>query len=110
VRTRETKFCLRVLEYLEKHYKENLTSAEVARDLFYNQSYFCRLFKKNFGLCFSEYLILFRLNKAKYMLEDKTLSITDIAYETGFSTASYFIKVFHRENGVTPKRFREINF
>lgn len=100
-------FGIKVLSYLEEHYKEPLNSRLLAEYFNYDNSYFCRLFKKIFGLCFHEYLCLFRLEKAKVLLENPDYSITDIAYATGFSGASYFAKMFKKENRLTPKQFRK---
>ena len=61
-------FYNRVITYLAEHYPEALTSAGAAEVLFYTQSYFCRVFKKCFGVHFSEYLNTYRLLAAKKKL------------------------------------------
>lgn len=108
--SKETGFCLRVLDYIKEHYRENLSSSSTAADLFYEKSYFCRLFKRNFGISFSRYLLAYRINKSKELLADKEKSIARIALDTGFSGSSYFVKAFRNLNGITPKKFRDTYF
>lgn len=100
-------FCISVYRHIESHYKEKLTSATTAEALNYNQSYFCRLFRKNFLMNFSEYLNMYRLEQAKRLLNDPALSISQIAGEAGFSDLSYFTKQFRLQNGEAPQKFRK---
>jgi len=102
-------FCIRVSKYLKDHYKEKLTSSIIAKELNFHQGYFCRIFKKNFSVCFSDYLNMYRLEKAKSLLSKLELSVTDIAYEVGYDSPSYFTKIFRLQNGVSPRKFRELN-
>ena len=102
-------FCIKVSKYLKDHYKEKLTSSTIAEELNFHQGYFCRIFKKNFAMCFSDYLNMYRLEKAKSLLTKSELSITDIAYEVGYDSPSYFTKIFRLQNSVSPKKFRELN-
>ena len=101
-------FCLSVIKFLEDNYQSEITSKTVSLELNYNQSYFCRNFKRSFYSSFNEYLCLFRCNKAQEMLRQRDLSITDIAYATGFSSASYFTKSFKKVFGVTPQKYRHL--
>ena len=102
-------FCIKVSKYMKAHYKEKLTSSIIAADLNFHQGYFCRIFKKNFSVCFSDYLNMYRLEKAKSLLLKSELSVTDIAYEVGYESPSYFTKIFRIQNGVSPRKFRELN-
>jgi len=102
-------FCIKVSKYLKDHYKEKLTSSTIAEELNFHQGYFCRIFKKNFSVCFSDYLNMYRLEKAKSLLLKSELSVTDIAYEVGYESPSYFTKIFRIQNGVSPRKFRELN-
>ena len=100
-------FCLNIYLYITEHYKEPLTSQSLAKIFDYDQSYFCRLFKRNFSMCFNEYLNRFRIEQSKQLLQNPYLSITDITYETGFSNPSYFTKIFRQQNGMSPSDFRD---
>jgi len=103
-------FCTKVYKHVELHYNEQINSETVARSLDYNQSYFCRLFKKNYLMCFSEFLNMYRIEKSKALLRNPLLSITDITYEVGFTSPSYFTKIFRQQNGISPKAFRDTYF
>lgn len=105
--SRDKDFCIRVYRHIEEHYREKLDSAVAAEALNYNQSYFCRLFKRNFLMTFSDYLNMYRLEKAKSLLSDPARSVSGIAAEVGFSNVSYFTKLFRLQNGQSPQSFRK---
>ena len=102
-----SRFCIDVIEYLSNNYSENLTSSKVAEDLFYNNSYFCRLFKANFGVKFSEYLGLYRISVSKKLLKNTNKKIIDIATECGFNSMTYFSKYFNKMEGISPIKYRK---
>lgn len=99
-------FCKKALKYIDEHYFEDISSKEASYTLSYNQCYFCRTFKKNFGRSFSSYLNFYRISKARAFLENSEKSITEIALECGFNTPSYFSKRFKSELGILPSEYR----
>lgn len=103
--TREQTFSKQLLEYLEKHFTEDLTSKEVAEYFSYDHSYFCRKFKKIFMQSFSDYLNGFRVSKAKEMLQNS--SVSEVAVSSGFQSISYFSRVFKNVTGQTPSEYRK---
>lgn len=106
----EHQFEKSVFEYITKHFAEPITSRTVAEELYLNNSYFCRLFKKYFGSCFAEYLMEYRIEKAKFLLKNSNQSVSEIALKTGFNSFSYFGKVFKRIVGTTPSEYRKAQF
>lgn len=104
--TRGDRFCRTVIEYVAAHYADEITSATAARELYINNSYFCRLFKSNFGCSFSAFLTAYRLEKAKLMLSEHGRSISDIAMCCGFHSFSYFCKTFRDAFGLSPTSYR----
>lgn len=89
--------------------KSNLfeyNTADAARDTNMSYSYFCNNFKKAYGESFSSYLEKMRLHEAEHLLLTPEKSITEIAVETGFSSASHFIKKFKLAYGLTPYAYR----
>lgn len=106
---KENLFAHTVYRYISEHFKEDLTSKDLAKATFMNASYFCRLFKKNFGCCFSEYLLAYRLEKAKIKLKSTSSSVTNIALDTGFHSASYFGHSFKERFGISPLTYRKEN-
>ena len=102
-------FAKQVIEYISARYNEQITSFTIATALFMNNSYFCRLFKKTFGCCFSNYLLTYRLEKAKSMLENTEKSISDIATDCGFNSLSYFGKTFKEVYTVSPITYKKLS-
>ncbi len=99
-------FCAQVLGYIEQHYAEGITSKEVAEALSYNQSYFCRAFKKQFQMCFFEYLNRYRVIEARKLLESGKGTVTQVASDCGFRTASHFANCFKKYTGLLPSHYK----
>jgi AraC-like DNA-binding protein len=68
--------------------------------------YFCKLFKKATGLTFTEYLGRVRIEKAKALLLNPHLRISEIAYDVGFQSLTHFNRVFRQVTGRSPTAFR----
>jgi len=95
------------MQYVIKNYSKNITSRDAACELYIDHSLFCRSFKKNFGSCFTEYIRAYRLEKAKTYLKNTDMSVSEIAYKTGFNDFSYFCKVFKKSLGLSPLAYRK---
>lgn len=96
-----------VIRYMQEHYKEEINVSDLAALSFYNENYFMKLFKQYTGKTLTRYLTELRIEKSRYLLLHTNLSITDIAIETGFNSASYFIRKFQELNGITPQKLRK---
>lgn len=105
--SRADKFCENALGYVHEHFCDNITSKDAANALSFNQSYFCRRFQKNFGMSFSAYLNMYRVSVSKRLLEDDGKSISDIAFECGFSDPLYFSRCFKKHMGMLPSAYRK---
>ena len=92
--------------YIAAHYTETITSSQAAAALHLNPAYFCRLFRYSFGERFSLYLCKYRLEKSKLLLQNTTLSISDVAMAVGFNSFSYYSKRFREYTGMTPLEYR----
>ncbi len=97
-------FSKKVINYINDNYSKNITSGTIAETLCYNQSYFCRTFKKLFGLKFNEYLNIYRIKLAKELL--KCESVSTAASNSGFSSISYFSVIFKKITGMTPMQYK----
>lgn len=99
-----------VIKEIEKRYAEPLTAAGLSSLVFITPQYLSRLFRKYMNCSTVEYLISFRISKAKEMLitEPRT-EIQAVAHRTGFTDASHFIATFRRSTGITPAEFRRQN-
>lgn len=102
---------LPALIYIDENYSGELSLDDVSTASGLNKYYFCRLFKKACGIGFSEYLNLVRVSKAEKMLRKTDKTVLEIAFDTGFSSVSYFNSIFRKYRGCTPTACRSaINF
>ena len=107
VNKKNKNFCMQVIDYINKNYNENITSTEISSRLFMNNSYFCRLFKKNFGTCFQNYLNMYRLEKSTISLKNSDLSVSEISHKNGFNSISYYSKLFKKIYNCSPSEYRK---
>ncbi len=94
------------LRYLDEKLHEPVSMRDVADHLHLNASYFSVLFKEQTGLTFSEYLTRSRVQRAKELLMNTRLPISEIAERVGYQTAKYFVKVFRSLESVSPGQYR----
>lgn len=92
--------------HLRKNYGRHIPESEVALLCEMSPSRFCREFKAAFGVTFVEYLSTHRIEEAKRLLGNPTISVTDIAAAVGFSDPSYFTRVFRKQQGISPSEYR----
>ncbi len=100
-------FITQTILYINEHITENLNIEEICSHVFISKYHFCREFKRHIGLSVMKYILLSRLSLAQELMRNTDLSIYEIAYRAGFSSANYFCNVFKKENGITPKEFRK---
>ena len=99
--------CRNMIEYIDKNYVFSVTSADAAKEFFISESYFCRLFKENFGQPFQKYLCMYRIEKSKNLLRTTDMSVSEIAAAVGFNSFSYFSKMFREFVSSTPLEYRK---
>lgn len=97
------------LKLIRENYAQPLALAQLAQAAGMSPRYFCRYFQQLTQKTPIEYLNYFRIECACEQLLLTEDSITDVAFNCGFNDVSYFIKIFHRCKGVSPKRFRTKN-
>lgn len=96
-----------VKEYLEREYASNLVSLESVAERFRkNPAYISKVFKKETGFNFSDYITQKRMAKSKVLLRDMGIKIYEVAEQTGYADASNFIKVFKKHCGMSPNEYR----
>ncbi|MCM3691895.1 response regulator transcription factor [Neobacillus niacini] len=98
---------MEAIGYIEKNYKSEIRLTEVAKMVHLNPQYFSRLFKKELGTTFTEYVTKIRIDKAKALLTETNLPIYRIAVELGFSDAAYFSKVFLKYEKESPHEYKK---
>ena len=93
----------RVKHYLDQNYREQVTLKDAAAFANLSPSYLSRRFHREYGIGFSAYLTARRLEAARHLLRDTNLQLEEVALRCGFSSGTYFIKVFRRHCGATPR-------
>ncbi|MDF2937635.1 MAG: AraC family transcriptional regulator, partial [Paenibacillaceae bacterium] len=96
----------RVLDYIEANYDTDLSLQHCAELVQLHSFDLSRLFKQITGINFIDYLIAFRMEKAKEMLGDPQLKIQDIADKLRYSSQQGFIRAFKKSAGMTPGQYR----
>lgn len=96
-----------ILSYIKQHYGEPLKLDTLAQSVNFSGSVCCRLFKQVTGETIFTYLQTYRLAQSVELLLSSELSISQIAYETGFASTSYFIASFKEKFGLTPLQYRK---
>ena len=97
----------RILDYCENNYRERITLDSMARELFLSKFYISRLFTDELGVSFCSYINSLRIEETVKLLTTTDMSITDICFDTGFSSTRTFNRVFYDRIGVSPKEYRE---
>lgn len=96
------------VDYIRKNIDKALSIDEIASASYMSKQSFFRHFKNELGLTPNDFILNEKILKAKQLLKrDFSRSITDIAYLLSFGSTSYFIQVFKKTTGITPKKYRE---
>lgn len=98
-----------IFEYVERNYMNKITMKEVCKDNYISPSHFCRVFKNTTGKSFVDYLNFRRAYEAEKLLSKTNMTVTDIAFSVGFSTTSYFDRVFKKYYKISPSKYRKVN-
>jgi len=96
----------RAKRFIEEHHREDLSLGQVAASVHTSLFYFCKLFKRHTGVSFTEYVSRLRTEKAKKLLLNPNLRVSEIAYEVGFQSLTHFNRVFKRILHESPSEYR----
>lgn len=88
-------------------YHTDITLDTLCREFHFSKSYISHIFKAKTGLTLKSYCNKLKINDAKELLKNTALSVTDVAYTSGFGNLSYFISIFKSETGMTPLEYRK---
>jgi len=95
-------------EIIQDHIDTNLSLKEISKGLEINPSYLSREFSKYFeDLSFGDYIRKLRIEKAIELMKSKSISLTEIAYLTGFSDQSHFTRIFKKHTGQNPSAYKK---
>ena len=96
-----------ILSYIGQNYGQHISLEDIAKAVCFSGSECCRIFKKVTGETIFSYLNSYRLARGMELLRGTQLSVSQIAYDTGFCSASYFIEAFKAHKGSTPLQYRK---
>lgn len=96
-----------VMAFILAENHRNISLKEVAETANMSKEAFCRFFKERTGKTFTEFLNELRIHKSCHLLQETDLSISQIAFQTGFQNLSYFNRAFKKYIQTTPKSFRK---
>jgi len=94
-------------QYIEEHHADDLSLGQVAAAVHTSTFYFCKLFKRSTGINFTEFVSRLRTEKAKNLLLNPNLRVSEIAYAVGFQSLTHFNRIFKRVVGQSPTEYRE---
>lgn len=97
---------IKAKQFIQEHQTDDLSLGDVARAVNTSTFYFCKMFKKYTGLNFTNYLSRLRIEKAKNLLLNPNLRVSEIAYEVGFQSLTHFNRVFKKIIGQSPTEYR----
>ncbi|WP_219834056.1 response regulator [Paenibacillus sp. R14(2021)] len=95
-------------KFIHRHYAESLTLPSVAEEVHVTPVWLSKLFKKETGKTFLEYLTDIRMERAKGMLEEVQYKIYEVSSEVGYKDPVHFTKLFKKQTGYTPKEYRRL--
>ena len=95
-----------VIRYIKENYRETISISDLSKLLNVCNDHLIRLFNDTIGITPTKYINNVRLEEMQKLLTNTDISITEISYMVGFSSASYVSKVFKEIFGVTPSQYR----
>ena len=102
-----TEGIVRVLDYLNADYQNQITLEDMALRSGFAQTYFCKAFKRATGQTPVEYLNTVRIHKAYELLADTSLPVSEVSARVGFQSQNYFCRQFKKHLGVSPTQVRK---
>ncbi|MCA0754970.1 response regulator [Paenibacillus sp. N4] len=106
---KEHNVIFQVKQFIDTHYKQNLSLQDISSRFFISREYVSRRFKQEFGMNISEYLEQVRIDHAKILLSNEKYLIATIAEMVGYQDGRYFSKIFGKLTGKTPREYRKKN-
>lgn len=96
----------KIRQYIDSHYQEEIRRDALAEMVYLNTDYMARIFKKEYGISISAYILRKRVEEAKNLLIHSDLPINTVSIYVGYSNFSYFTKMFKENTGYSPLEYR----
>lgn len=97
----------RIVSYINDHYMQNITLSDICKDTEMSKQYCMRMFKKYMQMTIGDYVLDLRMRHAAYLLRSTYMNVNQAADYLGFSSTSYFSRVFKKYYGVSPSEYFE---
>lgn len=98
------------IEFIRNNIHESINLKELSEKACMSTTSFYRYFKRELGVSPIEFILNEKIKYAKKLLSNPNLNITEVSYATGFEDCNYFIRLFKKYEGVTPKQYQLMNF
>ena len=98
----------KAINFLLEHFQEDISLLTVAQELNISSGYLSRLFKEEVGIPFKNYLITMRMDKAKQMLHQSGMAVSQVAFAVGYTDPNYFSEAFRKYEGVSPSEYKAL--
>lgn len=95
-----------IVDYATEHFRENINVQALAEKYFMNPAYLGRVFRKETGMPYKQYINNLRINEAKMLLRKTDKKIYEVGRQVGFSECKHFIERFIKEVGCSPSEYR----
>lgn len=105
--TGENVYVSTAVKYIKAHYSEDITVDQIAEHIGIGRKYLFAVFKRALGMSPKDFIIHYRIERAKEFLQDVQLPIGSIAYSVGYKDPLAFSKIFKSKTGLSPSRYRE---
>ena len=101
----EDALVIKMKEYIQEHYSEDITLEDIADKVFLNSVYLSKYFKKHVGETFTDYLLSVRIVNAIKLLKEGKYKVYEISEMVGYKSSRFFSKQFKNYTGYTPKAY-----
>jgi AraC-like DNA-binding protein len=96
-----------ILHYIHEHLTEKIAVDALSRKVYLSRNVFFKWFKEQFGITPLDYINNERIKLAKQLLADPRNSVGSVSMQCGFSDVNYFIRLFRKTEGITPKAYKD---
>jgi AraC-like DNA-binding protein len=101
-------YVTRAKECVKTHLSERLSLRRVAAEVHLSPYHFCRCFRKATGMTLTEYVSRLRVERAKTLLVDPFVRVSEVAFAAGFGSIPQFNEVFRKRTGMSPTQYRAL--
>lgn len=95
-----------VMEYIRSNIRENFNLKDLSEKACMSTTSFYRFFKRELGMSPIEFILNEKIKYAKSLLKNPKLQINEVCFESGFDDCNYFIRLFKKHEGITPKQYQ----